>query len=274
MISSLFADVVAWFRGWSRPAEKRRRRSDSFAPPRLEVLEDRCLLSASTTTVPAVADIPSFIAQADQLAAAHPRTYASVAFLGDSISWQYAYGTGAPLWNAFLAPAGMASYGVIGQTTQSLLYQLSLGQLGGSHPAAIVLNIGGNNLLQGDTPQATAAGILADVAAIHQSLPQTQVLVLGVLPGMQSPNDPYRIAGAETDALASSLLAGDPHATFVNLEGLFVQADGTIPSSQLFDYLHPSELGYIELTLALLPSLFQALEARSSPPLSTSTLLA
>jgi lysophospholipase L1-like esterase len=267
MIFSLFADAVAWFRGSSRcrgigPS----RRGQPFGPrPRVEVLEDRCLPSA-TTTVPSPADIPPIIAVTDYLFATQPKGNPSVIFVGDSISWEYAYGSGAAVWSAFMAPLNMASYGVIGQTTQSLLYEFSLGLSNGINPAVVVLEIGGNNLLQGDTPQATAAGIVADVVAIHQSLPQSQILVLGVLPGMQSPNAPYRLEGTQTDQLAAQILAGLPYATFVNVGSVFLQPDGTISSSVMSDYLHPTQLGYLELTSALLPVIGETLLSNPIPP--------
>jgi len=193
------------------------------------------------------------IALTDYLFAAGPKGNPGVVFVGDSISWEYAYGSGAAVWSAYMAPLGMASYGVIGQTTQSLLYQFSLGLFNGINPAIVVLDIGGNNLLQGDTPQATAAGILADVAVIHESLPQAKILVLGVLPGMQNPTDSYRLDGTQTNQLAAQMLAGLPYASFQNIGSVFLQGDGTISSSLMSDYLHPTQLGYLEMTSALLP---------------------
>jgi lysophospholipase L1-like esterase len=224
----------------------------------LEVLEDRCLPSV-TTTVPAVSDIPPIVAVPDILSAMLQKGNPTVVFLGDSISWQYIWGTGAAVWSAYMAPLGMDNYGVSGQTTQSLLYQLSLGQLTGINPVEVVLDIGGNNLLQGNSPQDTAAGVLADVAAIHQSLPQTQVLVLGILPGFQNPTDSYRALAAQTNQLVSQMLAGDPHASFLDLGSIFLQPDGTISDSMMFDYLHPTALGYLNLTNALLPVIEQTL---------------
>lgn len=221
------------------------------------MLEDRCLPSA-TTTIPPVADIPPLIAMADALMAMQPKGNPTVVFVGDSISWDYAYGSGAPVWSALMAPLGMANYGIGGQTTQDVLYQLSLGQLAGIHPAVVVLDIGGDNLLQGDSPQATAAGVLADVAAIHQYLPQAQVVYLGVLPGEQSPSNPYRSLGAQTNQLVSQMLASDPNAELVNLGSIFLQPDGTISTSMMSDYIHPTATGYWDLTNALLPIIEQA----------------
>jgi lysophospholipase L1-like esterase len=273
MISSLFADVFAWFRGRGPYGSAAcTERSPAFAaPPCLEPLEDRCLLS-STTTVPPLSDIPSFIAAQDIMFATQTKGSPTVVFLGDSISWFYAYGTGAAVWSSLMAPLGMANYGVSGQTTQSLLFQLSIGQLAGINPAVVVLDIGANNLLQNDSPQATAAGVLADVAMIHGFLPLSRVVVLGILPGEQSPSSPYRAEGEQTNQLLSQMLASDPQATFVNFGSIFLQPDGTISSSMMFDYLHPTELGYLELTANLLPvieqTLFGALPTVTLPPLS------
>jgi lysophospholipase L1-like esterase len=227
-------------------------------------LEDRCLPSV-TTTVPAFSDIPAIVAYPDLLLSTQPKGSPAILFVGDSINFDYRYGLGAPVWSTFMDPLDAADYGIPGQTTQSLLYQISLGQLVGVNPLVVVLDIGGNNLLQGNTSEDTAAGVLADVAAIHQALPQTPVLVLGVLPGMQSPTDPYRLAGAKTDALVSQMLAGDPHATFVNIGSVFLQPDGTISNSIMYDYLHPTALGYLNMTSALLPALQQALFPGSAP---------
>jgi lysophospholipase L1-like esterase len=271
MMSSLFAGIVAAIRyPLSAICRRQATESEKRTPPRLEVLENRCLLSAATTTVPALTDIPPLIAIADVVFATQVyKGNPTVVFVGDSISWEYAYGTGAVVWANFMAPLGMADYGVPGQTTQSLLFQLSLGQLAGIHPSMVVLDIGGNNLLQGDTPQDTAAGVLADVIAIHQYLPQAQVVVLGVLPGKESPNDPYRLAGAQTNQLVSQMLAGDPKAEFVNIGNVFLEPDGTISNTIMFDYLHPTALGYWEMTGVLLPVLYPTVSA--NPPAAPAT---
>jgi beta-glucosidase len=223
----------------------------------LEVLEDRCLLSAGTT-VPSLTGTNPLIGLADVYMATQPKDNPSIVFLGDSITWGFAYGPGASVWSSFWAPAGAADYGVIGQTTQTLLYQLSLGQLVGIHPSVVVLTIGTNNLEEGDSPQATAAGIFANVHAIEAYLPQTQVLVLGVPPGGASPTDAYRNEASQTNALVIPMLASDPHATFVNIAPALEQPDGAISNVTLADYIHPTILGYLDLTEALAAPLVEA----------------
>jgi lysophospholipase L1-like esterase len=256
MYSSI-SHLVTSFRGGVRTKR-------IFVSLELEALEERCVLSTDTT-VAAVNPLDPAVGAADVVMAALPKGDPSVVFLGDSITWGFAYGSGAPIWSALLAPLGAVDYGIPGQTTQSLLYQLSQGQLSGIQPSMVVLTIGTNNLLEGDSPEATAAGILADVQAIHALLPQTQILVLGTPPGAYGPFDSYRIEVNQTDALVSQGLTGDSRATFVNMAPAVEQGNGSISPAVLSDSIHPTELGYLDWTAALLTHLPQAPLAQALP---------
>ncbi len=241
--------------GWSKNGSPSHDRHRSCVPLRLEPLEDRCLPSA-TTRLPSLNDIRFDVLAGMAVMLSQPKESASAVFLGDSISWAYAYAAGAPVWSAFMAPLGAVNYGVNYQTTQDVLLQLSLGQLVGLYPLEVVLTIGTNNLLAGDTPQATAAGIVADVNAIHAFAPQAQVLVLGVPPGAAHPNDPYRLTVDQTDALVRQMLAGDPRATFFNIAPALEQSDGTLSDAVMLNYIHPTILGYLRMTNALIGPVF------------------
>jgi hypothetical protein len=260
MLSFLFATVVKrLFRCRSGRNVFPVIRSDSRSIPlRVEALEDRCLLSAVTTVPSSIDVLNPLTVPVDMFLAAQPKGNPNVVFLGDSIAEGYAFGTGVPVWSTFLAPLGAVDYGVGNQTTQTLLYQLWLGQLVGINPSAVVLIIGANNVVEGDSPSATAAGILADVNAIHHYLPAAEVLVLGVPPGGPRPNDPYRQLANQTDALVISMLAGDPRAAFVNIAPGLEQPDGTISNFVLFDNVHPTTLGYLGMTAVLLGPLDEA----------------
>lgn len=205
----------------------------------------------------------------DVLMALNPNRNAPVVFLGDSITWNYAFGSGASVWNRYMAPLGAADYGVSGQTTQSLLYQLGLGQLTGSHASMVVLTIGTNDLVQGTPPLLTAAGIVADVDAIHFYLPQTKVLVLGAPPASAAPGDPLRVAINQTNSTLSNLLAGDPHATYLNIAPALEKPDGTIPTSVMPDGIHLSDVGFLYLTSAIYPTVYQAIQTQVAIPPAT-----
>ncbi len=260
MISALTRRLAAWLRGSGRA----RKCSASIVglgrrrPLTVEVLEDRCL--------PSVNPIDVAVPLGDVYMALMPKTNAPVVFLGDSITYNYAYGSGAGVWNAYLAPLGAANYGVSGQNTQTLLYQLGLGQLVGMHPSVVVLMIGTNDLVEGTPPLLAASGIVADVNAIHFYLPDAKVVVLGTPPGSANPSDPFRIAVDQTNALLPNLLAADPHAMFLNIAPAFVSADGTIPPSVMPDGFHPSDLGFLNLTSLIYPTIYQAMQTSAPVP--------
>ena len=68
-----------------------------------------------------------------------------------------------------------------GDTTQNLLYRIDTGELAG-HPKVAVVMIGINDLIGGATPAADAANIAGVVSDIRAESPDTQVLLLSVLP--------------------------------------------------------------------------------------------
>jgi len=243
----------------SRNVETDHTRRSYFPQLGVEQLEERQLLS--TTTIPSVSGAPLVTQVSDVLLASLPRENGSLIFLGDSITYGYANGTGAPIWSSALDSLGAVDLGAIGQTTQSLLYQLTLGQLAGYNPSVVVLMIGTNNLREGDSPLATANGVLVDVLTIHRYAPLAQVLVLGVPPGGVSSNDPYRAEVQETNTLIQQQLAGDTRAMFLNPAAAFENPDGSISTQVLFDYIHPTLLGYARLTDLLAPALVQACQA-------------
>jgi beta-glucosidase len=225
----------------------------------VEALEERQLPSA--TTVPTISGASLITQVSDVLLATLPRDNGSLIFLGDSITFGYANGTGQPIWSSVFDSLGAVDLGAVGQTTQSLLYQLTLGQLAGYSPSVVVLMIGTNNLREGDSPWATANGVLVDVLTIHRYAPLAQVLVLGVPPGGSSLHDPYRAEVQQTNALIQQKSAGDARAMFLNPAAAFENPDGSISTQVLFDYIHPTLLGYARLTDLLAPGLAEACQA-------------
>jgi lysophospholipase L1-like esterase len=153
------------------------------------------------------------------------------------------------------------NFGIGGNTTQTLLWQIDRDAvLNGLSPRMVVLLIGTNNLAQGQTPEQVAEGIAVTVGAIQAKQPQAQVLLLGILPRGSSPDDPMRGLVAQTNQLIAPL-ATLGHITYLDIGGAFLQGDGSISSLVMADYLHPTLLGYEEMTVALMPSLHQWLQS-------------
>src|SRR5262249_61955100 len=116
-----------------------------------------------------------------------------VVFLGDSITYWWGDvgrdALGYNVWSQQIAPLNPANFGIPGDRTQNLLWQVENGELVGQPKVAVIL-IGTNNLADGQTPEQTADGIAMVVQAVRTQSPQTKILLLGILPRGGSPSDP------------------------------------------------------------------------------------
>lgn len=193
-----------------------------------------------------------------QNAARSQMGHANVLFLGDSISdWQFVR-AGQPVSDMFFAPLGMANFAVAGATTSQVLWQVRAGQVAALTPDVVVMLVGGNNLVMGQSPADIATGIKAIVEGIQVQTPQTRIMLLGLLPHGATPDDPYRPLLTEVNSRIALLADGDK-VRFVNFSQSFLQPDGTISPAIMPDYTHPSALGYVIFAANLLPPLKAAL---------------
>ncbi len=164
-------------------------------------------------------------------------------FLGDSIT-DYWSRRGEWTWERF-APYNPANFGVSGERTEDMLWRITHGELDGIHPWVTVLLIGTNNIGQGEEEHAewTAAGVRQIVETIHGKLPQTRVLLLGVLPRDKF-SSPYRQRIKEINADIARLDDGDK-TRYLDIGRAFLNADGEIPKDVMADGLHPTPKGYV-----------------------------
>jgi lysophospholipase L1-like esterase len=167
-------------------------------------------------------------------------------FLGDSITegWRDA---GEGVWQRVWQPMDALCLGLGGDQTQNLLWRLDQGELQGLSPRVIVVLIGVNNLWWGGwTPSQTAKGIQAVVSYVQRLLPQTQVVVHGILPASRSRTDDLRQRIGQCNDLAKQGLqsAHHPKVHWLDLGDVFVKGDGAIEAKVMHDYLHLSPLGY------------------------------
>ncbi|MFA6176057.1 MAG: GDSL-type esterase/lipase family protein [Phycisphaerae bacterium] len=170
-------------------------------------------------------------------------------FLGDSVTdfWTYApdheYPGGLSTWNKRYKDIA-TNFGITGDKTQTVLWRLTEGKsLEGYAPTHIVLLIGVNNLLQGDSAQDTAAGIRALVDHLRRVLPDSKVLILGIFPCHEHANDPIR---AEIKAVNETIktFADDRNICFADFGSVFLEMDGSISKDVMRDLLHLSPKGY------------------------------
>lgn len=181
-------------------------------------------------------------------------------FLGDSIT-EFLEGRGASALKEHFGKYNPVVYGLSGDHTENLLWRLRYGHLGEHQPRVAVLMIGTNNF--GHDPTATPEQVLAGISAILEDLrvrcPRTKVLVLGIYPRGEKPDDPFR---AKIGAVNAQLpaLARAKGAEYADPGVVLLSADGTLSKDITPDFLHPSTAGYEKLATALAPVIGKMME--------------
>ncbi|MBK8093672.1 MAG: chitobiase/beta-hexosaminidase C-terminal domain-containing protein [Verrucomicrobiaceae bacterium] len=171
-----------------------------------------------------------------------------ILFIGDSITHffggeqfdSYAL-RGQQTWGEFYAPRKAGNLGFGWDKTENVLWRLQHGALDGISPKLVVLMIGTNNSANCSAPE-IAAGITAIVQELHQRLPQSKTLLLGIFPRGEKPGPQREKLSAVNQLIAK--LDGQQNATFLDIGSKFLTAEGLITKDIMPDYLHPNEKGY------------------------------
>lgn len=168
-------------------------------------------------------------------------------FLGDSItqSWE------PTMWNQFWGAQSPLNLGLWGDLTQGVLYRLNNGQWNPTlHPKLVVLLIGTNNANWKSRAEDTALGVAEIIRFIHRHSPATKVLLLGILPRGVDASTPERAVNAQVNHLIQRCADGQS-VVYLDVGASMMDAEGRISNQVLFDYLHPTMVGYGILAGAL-----------------------
>jgi lysophospholipase L1-like esterase len=245
----------------ARPAPARR-----AVRPGVEALEERCAPSAdlNPAVVPAPSSDPAWVLQT-RVVSARRRGHPRVIFLGDSITEFFIDGVGAAVWRHRVAPLRADNFAVRSSTTQNLLFQINRGLLSNLNARLVVLMIGINNLLAGESPQQTAAGVAACVSAIRNAQPRARILLLDLLPAGWTASTPLRAAVAQTNALLPPL-ADRKVVHWADVGWGFLRSDGSIAPGMMIDGIHPTARGYRTIAASLGGTLWELVHAPRLPP--------
>jgi lysophospholipase L1-like esterase len=188
-------------------------------------------------------------------------------FLGDSITqdWEKhgppAWMDFAPVWQRFYGDRNAVNLGFIGDTTANLLWRIDNGEVAGITPKVAVVLIGANSLGRLHwSAEDTVAGVDAIIRELHHRLPDTRVLLLGVLPSDRS------AWATETTAAINHALAAkytnNQDVTFLDVGHVFMR-DGKLDRDLFEDLrldppqppLHPTAQGQALMAAAMEPTL-------------------
>jgi len=166
--------------------------------------------------------------------------------LGDSITERWQDREGESVWRDRIAPLGVLNAGIDGDRTEHLLWRLDHGNLAGPAPQAVILLIGTNDLGHGRPPALAAEGIRADLLRLRARVPQTRILLLGLLPRERAPDAPLRREVGEVNRLVST--CGDGKSVvYADIGGVLLDPSGLLPPAISPDQLHFTAAGYARL---------------------------
>jgi len=136
------------------------------------------------------------------------------------------------------------SAGISGDRTENLLWRIRHKNYNSSNPKNLVITIGINNLLSGNnSPEDTAEGILAVTQEARKKFPQSNIILMGLLPSGKKATDLIRIKCDKIhEILAAIKIKG---VNYINPTTWFTDKEGAIREG-LFsgDYIHLKEKGY------------------------------
>lgn len=94
-------------------------------------------------------------------------------------------------------------------------------------------NTGHNN----QAPEETADGISRIVSVVRARCPEAQILLLGVFPRGQQPDDPKRKLNVEINKIIAKL-GQTKNVHFLDIGDKFIEKDGSISKNVMPDALH------------------------------------
>lgn len=179
-------------------------------------------------------------AQITQQVAGKDLSGVRLAFIGDSIT----QGWEPTMWGLFWGGRSPINLGLRSDLTQGVLWRLNNGQWNPTlHPKLVVLLIGTNNAGWHSKPDDTALGVAEIIRFINRHSPATKILLLGILPRGADGSAPERAVNAAVNERIQRCADGQ-NVVFMDPGRALVGADGRISNQVLFDYLHPTMVGY------------------------------
>ncbi|MEO7859645.1 MAG: GDSL-type esterase/lipase family protein [Nitrospirales bacterium] len=163
-------------------------------------------------------------------------------FLGDSITqkWEDA---GREVWDKYYSTRKAANFGMNGDKTQHVLWRIEHGNFEGIHPKAIIILIGDNNAIAGESAQEIADGVMAVVKKLRDKVPESKILLLAIFPSGERPEYPPRGRAVAANAIFRNIADGRM-ILYLDIGDLFKEPDGTISKVIMPDFNHLSPSGY------------------------------
>ena len=149
------------------------------------------------------------------------------------------------MWKKFYEDRQPLNLGFSGDRTEHVIWRLNNGNLRGQNAAKVaVIMIGTNNTGHSEQdPTETADGVDRILSTLRARCPDTKVLLLGVFPRGEKPDNRKREINTELNKHLAEFADGE-RVHFLDLGAAFVEPDGTISKQIMPDFLHLTPGGY------------------------------
>jgi lysophospholipase L1-like esterase len=155
-------------------------------------------------------------------------------FIGDSITQQWRWGAGRPVWEKNYAARAL-DFGEGSDQTQNTIWRLKNLDVKGYKPKVAVLMIGTNNY--NDPVEDIAAGVKAVISTTQETFPEIKIILVSILPNQR---------GNDKTTAANELIkkfADDKTVFYLDLAAKFTP-DGDNWKGLGKDHLHLTTQGY------------------------------
>lgn len=200
---------------------------------------------------------PGFLKKHEEFVKQAEAIKPDVVFLGDSITagWLEA---GKAIWNQHISVYKPLNLGVNGDRIEHVLWRITNGELDKINPKVVVLMIGTNNLYMYSAEE-ICEGINTILEELQKRLPQSKILLLGILPRAESPDAGVRAKIKEINEQLAQMADGKD-VRFLNFGPALLEPDDSISQEIMPDFLHLSESGYNTWFDEMSPILLDMLE--------------
>ena len=166
-----------------------------------------------------------------------------VLFVGDSIT-EYWQSDAPEVWQQEFGRLRCVNLGVAGDTTSDVLERMMTARLEQLAPKVTVLLIGTNDISLNDgTPHEIAGRTKLILQILQEKMPQTKVLLIGVLPREYSPHSPVRDTIRQVNDELSTF-EDAKSVSYLDISAGYLDENGIIPLALMPDSLHLSDEGY------------------------------
>lgn len=175
--------------------------------------------------------------------------------IGNSIFHSLDHESRQEVWEKYLDQYQAVNMGISGDRTENVIWRLQNGSLENIQPKVALVLIGtnntdGNHYLNISTPEELAGGIWKICEIVEDKLPETKILIMGILPYGYKPNHRDNINKA-TNSLISNFPEKNPNIHYTDIGDVYLDDEGKVKPDLMPDYLHPNLEGHLLMFEAL-----------------------